>query len=191
MSLDYHLNEFCWADILHRAVQMGYRSHQTSTCGLHVHVSREGLGGNEIAQEDTISKILFFVEVHWNELLKFSRRTEYNMNRWAARRGYEHDPKKLYDKAKSDYNRYVAVNLCNRATIEFRLFRGTLKLNTLLATLQLVEHICNLAMRLTEHELKALSWSEFVSYISEPELIQYVKERRLYVNEPIYTEEEM
>ena len=54
MSLDYHMNEFCWADILHRAVQMGYRSHQTSTCGLHVHVSREGLGGNEIAQEDTI-----------------------------------------------------------------------------------------------------------------------------------------
>ena len=191
MSLDYHMNEFCWADILHRAVQMGYRSHQTSTCGLHVHVSREGLGGNEIAQEDTISKILFFVEVHWNELLKFSRRTEYSMNRWAARRGYEHDPKKLYDKAKSDYNRYVAVNLCNRATIEFRLFRGTLKLNTLLATLQLVEHICNLAMNLTEHELKALSWSEFVSGIKEPELIQYLKERRLYVNEAIINEEEM
>ena len=191
MTLDYHLNDFCWSDILHRAVQMGYRSHQTNTCGLHVHVSRDGLGETEIDQEDTISKILFFVEVHWNELLKFSRRTEYTMNRWAARRGYEHDPKKLYDKAKSDYNRYVAVNLCNRATIEFRLFRGTLKLNTLLATLQLVEHICTTAMTLTEYDLKALSWSEFVSNITEPELIQYLKERRLYINEEIHNEEEM
>ena len=64
-------------------------------------------------------------------------------------------------------------------------------MNTLLATLQLVENICNLAMRLTEHELKALSWSEFVCGIKEPELIQYLKERRLYVNEIINNEEEM
>ena len=102
------------------------------------------------------------------------------MNRWAARHGYEHDPKKLLDKAKSDYNRYVAVNLLNSNTIEFRLFRGTLKLNTILATLQLVDS-----------GLQALSWSEFVSGIEYPELIQYLKERRLYVNEIIHDEEEL
>ncbi len=191
MTLDYHLNNFNWDELCNCAVRMGYHSHQTSTCGLHIHVSRDGLGDTEIEQEDTISKILYFVEVHWNELLKFSRRTEYAMNRWAARHGYEHDPKKLLDKAKHNYNRYVAVNLCNRHTIEFRLFRGTLKVNTLYATLQLVNRICDVAMNLSEYDLKALSWSEFVSHITEPELIQYLKERRLYVNEEINTEEEV
>jgi hypothetical protein len=131
------------------------------------------------------------VEAHWNELLKFSRRSEYSMNRWAARHGYDHDPKKLLDKAKSDRNRYVAVNLCNASTVEFRLFRGTLKLNTLLATLQLVNHICELAYRLNDHDLQTMSWSEFVGYIHEPELIQYLKERRLYVNEPLEGEEDL
>ena len=113
------------------------------------------------------------------------------MNRWAARHGYEHDPKKLLDKAKSDYNRYVAVNLLNSNTIEFRLFRGTLKLNTILATLQLVDQICETAIRLSDSGLQALSWSEFVSGIKYPELIQYLKERRLYVNEIIHDEEEL
>ena len=191
MTLDYHMNQFCWSEILHRAVQMGYRSHQTSTCGLHVHVSRTGLGNSYEEQETTISRILFFVEQHWNELLRFSRRSEYSMNRWAARHGYEHDPKKLLDKAKSDYNRYVAVNLLNSNTIEFRLFRGTLKLNTILATLQLVNAICETAIRLSDSGLQALSWSEFVSGIEYPELIQYLKERRLYVNEIIHDEEEL
>lgn len=34
-------------------------------------------------------------------------------------------------------SRYTCVNLTNADTIEFRMFRGTLKLNTLIATLQL------------------------------------------------------
>ena len=113
------------------------------------------------------------------------------MNRWAARHGYDHDPKKILDKAKSDRNRYVAVNLCNTHTVEFRLFRGTLKLNTILATLQLVNHICELAYRLTDADLQSMSWSEFVGYIHEPELIQYLKERRLYINEPMEGEEDL
>ena len=170
---------------------MGYRSHQTSTCGLHVHVSRNGLGESYEEQEEVISRILFLVEAHWNELLKFSRRSEYSMNRWAARHGYEHTPKEILDKAKSSSNRYVAVNLCNYHTIEFRLFRGTLKLNTILATLQLVNRICDVAQNLTDQELQSLSWSEFVSNIDHPELIQYLKERRLYVNETISQEDEV
>ena len=36
-----------------------------------------------------------------------------------------------------------------------------------------------------------MSWSEFVGTITEPELIQYLKERRLYINEDINTEEDM
>ncbi len=191
MTLDYHLNEFNWEDILRTAVNMGYRSHQTSTCGLHIHVNRDAFGDDEDEQEEVISRILYFVEHHWLELVKFSRRTENALNRWAARFGYETTPQKVLDKAKSCYGRYYAVNLCNHNTIEFRLFRGTLKLNTLLATLQMVDRICSLAINHDDDDLQTLSWSEFVSHIEAPELIQYLKERRLYVNEETNDEEDI
>ena len=78
-------------------------------------------------------------------------------------------------------------------TIEFRLFRGTLKYNTIIATLQLVECLCEVAISSSDDEIKGLTWTEFVSRLYEdttPELIQYLKERRLYVNEPVYSTEE-
>ncbi len=189
MSLEYH-KDFCWEDIMHHAVSLGYRSHQTSTCGLHIHVNRDSLGLDLEEQDEVISRILYFVEHHWNELLKFSRRSEYAMNRWAARYGYENSPKAIMDKAKKNYGRYVAVNLCNYHTIEFRLFRGTLKYNTLIATLELVNRICDIALSYTDDEMSKLSWSEFVSEITEPELIQYLKERQLYINEKVEETEE-
>ena len=176
---------------MHKAISMGYRSHQTSTCGLHIHVNRSSLGETQDEQELVIGHILLFVELHWNELLKFSRRSEYSMNRWAARYGYEKTGREILDKAKKGNNgRYAAVNLMNWATIEFRLFRGTLKHNTLIAALELVNAICDLASNLTEDEIQKTSWCEFVETITEPELIQYLKERKLYINEETMPEME-
>ena len=123
-------------------------------------------------------------------MLKFSRRSEYAMNRWTARYGYENSPKAIMDKAKKNYGRYVAVNLCNYHTIEFRLFRVTLKYNTLIATLELVNRICELAVLMDDDEIAKLSWSEFVAGITESEIIQYLKERSLYINEKIEETEE-
>ena len=84
MSLEYH-KQFCWQEIMNQAISMGYRSHQTSTCGLHIHINRSCFGETQDEQELVISHILYFVEKHWAELLKFSRRSEYSINRWAAR----------------------------------------------------------------------------------------------------------
>ncbi|MBR6581886.1 MAG: amidoligase family protein [Ruminococcus sp.] len=191
MTLDYHKN-YCWSEIMKKAVSLGYRSHQTSTCGLHIHVNRICFGESREEQDETISKILYFVEHHWNELLKFSRRSEYAMNRWASRYGYENSARAILDKAKKGNNgRYAAVNLMNYSTIEFRMFRGTLKLNTFMATLELVNTIINVALDHSEDGLHKLSWSEFVSSITEPELIAYLKERRLYINEIEDTEEDV
>jgi hypothetical protein len=114
------------------------------------------------------------------------------MNRWASRYGYENSARAILDKAKKGNNgRYAAVNLMNYATIELRMFRGTLKLNTFLAILELVNAIIDTALYYSEEGLHKLSWSEFVSNIKEPELIQYLKERKLYINENIDTQEEM
>ncbi|MDD6270024.1 MAG: amidoligase family protein [Oscillospiraceae bacterium] len=191
MTLDYH-KKYCWSDIMRKAVSLGYRSHQTSTCGLHIHINRTAFSDTREEQDEIISRILYFVEHHWNEMLKFSRRSEYTMNRWAARYGYEHTPKAIMDKAKKGNNgRYAAVNLCNYHTVEFRMFRGSLKYNTFIAAIELVNHICDAAMYNTDESIAKLSWSDFVAEITEPELITYLKERQLYINEKITTEEDM
>jgi hypothetical protein len=195
MTLDYHINNMDWHCIMHDCIRMGYRSHQTSTCGLHVHIGRKELGKTVSEQEEVISKIMYFIEHHWNEMVKFSRRSEYSINRWAARYGYENNAKDILDKAKSGTNgRYAAVNICNYNTVEIRIFRGTLKYTSFIATLQMVDVICDVAFSMSEYDLHKLSWSEFVSNIDKskyPELIQYLKERKLYVNEPTINEEEL
>ena len=189
---DSHMHSLPWEQMMNAAVAMGYCSHQATTCGLHVHISRDAFGRTEQAQEAAIARLLFFVEKHWNELLKFSRRTNRQLERWAARYGYKDTPKEMMDHAKSyHYGRYTCVNLTNTETVEIRIFRGTLKYNTFIATLQLVNRLCDVAIYLTDSELHAMSWSDFTAGITEPELIQYLKERRLYLNEPVESEVEL
>ena len=60
MSLEYH-KQFQWDEIMKKAIYLGYRSHQTSTCGLHVHVNRNCLGESREEQDEVISRILYFV----------------------------------------------------------------------------------------------------------------------------------
>lgn len=193
MSLACHHQEMPWPEILEEAVSMGYLSHQTGTCGLHVHVNRTAFGSTQAEQDEAIARVLYFFEKHWEELLKFSRRTQRQLDQWASRYGYKDQPREILDHAKkgSHAGRYTCVNLTNYETIEFRIFRGTLKYNTLIATLQLLDRICDVAIRLSDEELKAMSWTTFAASCQAPELVQYLKERRLYVNEPVMAEEEM
>lgn len=193
MTLEYHMKEMPWAKILQEAIHLGYTSHQANTCGLHVHVNRNAFGDTEEAQDAVIARILYFFEKNWEELLKFSRRTPRQLERWATRYGYKDQPKELLNHAKKGYHggRYTSVNLTNADTIEFRIFRGTLKYNTLIATLQLLDRICDVAICLTDDQIKAMSWTTFASGCTQPELVQYLKERRLYVNEPVESEEEV
>ena len=195
MSLEYHLREMPWEALCRKAVSLGYLSHRTSTCGLHVHVSRSAFGETEAAQEAAIARVLYFFERHWEELLKFSRRTPRQLERWAARYGYKEQPMEILDFAKKGYHggRYTCVNLQNADTVEFRMFRGTLKPNTIFAALELLDQLCDMAVSLSDGELKAVPWTSFVSGIPaerRPELVQYLKERRLYVNEPVEGEAE-
>lgn len=229
MTLLYHKNEMPWDKIMKRLIHMGYKSHQAGTCGLHCHVSRAALGDCYEKQEEATARILYFVEHHWDEILKFSRRTAEQMDRWAARYGNKGKPKKLYDDIKKGYSsRYRAVNismrilllqnaydqrclttpksvgaytptdlkastyrlsvrnlLCwsNYSTIEFRMFRGTLKYNTFIATLQFVNEICNVAVSLSDEEMETLTWEQFISRLTKEDhskLITYLKERNLY-----------
>ena len=180
MSPEYHLHSMCWEKVLAKADELGYSSHDAKTCGLHIHVSRAAFGESREEQEEAVGRAVYFVEQHWDKLLKFSRRTQHQLERWASRYGCKPHPKEMLAHVKNGHwSRYTCVNLDNRDTIEFRIFRGTLKFNTFVATLQLVNRICDVAFSLSDEELCALSWEDFIGQITEPELLAYLRERGL------------
>ena len=194
-TLETHLQQVPWRETLEALRGMGYRSHAPGTCGLHVHVSRKALGKDVYEQEETIAKLLYIFERFWQEILRFSRRTESQINHWAARYGYKDRGEEILKEAKHGANgRYACINLTNTDTIEFRVFRGTLKYNTVIATLQFVANLCRVAISLPEYRIQEFSWPALIEALTQdncPELVQYLKERNLYVNEPVTAEREV
>jgi hypothetical protein len=162
---------------------MGYYSHNSGTCGLHVHINRAALGESVEEQENTIARIVYFFEKFWDKILRFSRRTETQADRWASRYGCSMDnPKESLKGAKtSGLGRYTAVNLTNTFTVELRIFRGTLRYKTFMATLQFVDLLCDMAINLTDEEFQTITWKEFAQTVSDDksELKEYLKIRGL------------
>lgn len=119
MSPEYHISNMNWKDVFRKAIGMNYASHNTSTCGLHIHCNRDAFGKNREAQDTVIGRIVYFVEKHWNELVRFSRRKPEALDRWAARYAtISPTTQETYKKAKDKrMGRYVAVNLENYETI--------------------------------------------------------------------------
>lgn len=132
-TIEAHLNKVIdWDEILKKAAALGFRSHDCGNCGLHVHLSKSGFAKSserEEAREEAIGRLVFFFEKHWNELVKLSRRTPTNLDRWAARYAtISNTTEETYNKAKEKrMGRYVAVNLENQNTVEIRLWRGSLR----------------------------------------------------------------
>jgi len=140
--------------------EMGFRSYNTDTCGMHVHVSR-----NVLSQLD-IYKLLKFCKNAPGFLLKVSRRKKANLERWAAI-GRE-DPEVLVLKAKGGLEspacRYEALNVTGSATVEFRLFRGTLDKVAIKRNLAFVQA---LILYCKETSIKRLSSSLFRKWLQE------------------------
>lgn len=155
------------SDVYNRAIQklkaMGYASHETTTCGFHVHFNRDFFGNN---QNECIRRLIFMTEKFWNELCVFARRPERKLERYAKKVSDSMEIKEYMEKAnrsgRHEYH-YYAVNIANDSTIEFRMFRGTLNLNTIMATLQLVNNMAVVAKNKTMDEIKAMRFDDLLT----------------------------
>lgn len=136
-----------------------------SNSGLHIHVSRECLTYNTALSEDeVIDNIIMIMESFRNELMKFSRRTEENMENWAAFISTQKSDFELsykWIKANKCGDRYYALNLTNSNTIEFRIFNGTLNFRDFMASLELVDNIVEIARK---GNIDGLTWTDIVTY---------------------------
>ena len=187
-TYEYHATKIPWKEALKTASSIGYRSHQGGTCGLHIHISRKAFGENISQQEMNITKLLYLFEKFWNEIKKFSRRTDSQIQRWAQRYGLIEPLEQLLDTAKQA-GRYTAINLTNRHTVEVRLFRGTLKYETFIATLQFTNLIFDTVMNHHIDELRRMTWQEFCEQGSHYQEFQAYLEVRGLLREEVQDNE--
>lgn len=167
-TLQYHLSNIPYAEIFKMFRRDGYKSHDTDTCGLHCHINKSYLGLTPDEIDINIAKILIFYERSWNNIIKFSRRTPSQYNQWCKRYAMSTDNddqiKELLDTAKNA-DRYYAVNLSNYRTIEFRVFRGTLNINTFISTLQFIESVVQFIKSIPINDHQQINWDRYKEYI--------------------------
>ena len=184
-TLAYHTEALGWNKLCEIAKAWGYKSQYAGTCGLHVHVGKKALGSNSDEIQEVEAKIVMIFCRHWDELVKFSRRKEGQLADWARKPMFEYgeDKRRTINNAVStafaSRARYQAVNLTNYSTVEFRLFNGTLKSSTIIATLQLVSNICHYAKEKTFEEVMASQWTDIAEYVKYDELQEYLYTREL------------
>lgn len=143
-TLEYHKNQH-YNDWFFSELDGECESHDAGTCGLHVHVNKSFFDERGY---NRLKTILFFFK---DELFQFSRR-----QRWDY--GYSDFGEKIgksgvtMHKAKNikHYGHSTWFNENNSATYEFRFFRGTLRYETFMASLELVHNICIAAMSNTD-----------------------------------------
>lgn len=177
------------------------RSHETTTCGLHVHIDRMNMTPLHAY------KLNLFVNDAKNQKLMYAIARRYNHDRYAAMAPKEGDAKIMGDyvrrlresvpsvslaratakgvaglKARRDYSalmrsrykdiigsangsRYQAVNFANRNTVEYRLFRGSLRYETIMACLEFTRASWLFAYQLSKSEMTT---EAFLKFICEP-----------------------
>lgn len=132
-----------------------FRSHDVSTCGLHVHISRKYL------KEDEIKFICDFVANNRQFFKKLARRNE---NGYCIYKDYKRN--------KEENERYSAINLQNEDTLEFRIFKGTLKLESFMSSIELVDAVYQFAIS----KVKVKNFITFVSFVKYMKKYKYLGE---------------
>lgn len=201
-TLAHHMYVMHWRQIQRTCEKAGFRSHDAANSGLHVHVGRAQLGSTDAERDDVTRKVQVLFALYTAELTRFSRRRRSCLEQWAPidRLGvtpddirHESSSSRLAAWAfthvpayRSNHNdRYTAVNVTNSATVEIRIFRGTLKRDTLIAAIQLVSNVFEYAMAHDWADIPASTWADVAAYKPYKELVNYMIARNLLAAEDV------
>jgi len=167
-------------DVLKELSKIGIKSFEKATCGLHVHIEKREFFKKIYSREirsDRSGSVLFqkLFNILEKDITRLSRRKTSQIEKYCKFQNSESD-------------RYSAVNLSNSATVEVRIWRGTLeptrfKANILftLAIVDFFKSISKVAI-IRGDEQKLLS--EFKYWLSSKDeyqsLTTYLKSKRLF-----------
>lgn len=173
-SLEFHKNKMNYREMFEYLDKEGYKGHDCETAGLHIHANRSYLGKSRISQELVISKILYILEKFNNEICVIARRDN-DYSEFAGEKQNEDSIVELYGKYK-DKGKRAALNLQHKDTIEFRMFKSTLKYETFILTLEFVKDIIDYAKSVDIEEIELAKWSDLMNCFSS-ELRKYYEFR--------------
>ena len=160
-------------DLFQVCLNHGYRSHNTTTCGLHFHCDRRFL------DENAVRRLEWFITKYYETVIfNVSRRSSMmNMEQWAnvskaLKADTElHSIKTRLNKIEDGYewghydnDHHFAFNRENHNTVEFRFFRGTLNYDTFMMSYKFVYELCLIAKELTDEQAFTLTnWTNRMS----------------------------
>ena len=161
-TLKYHTSiKGIYQKAFDELISMGYLSHDTNTCGLHVHFNRDFYRDDE---ELYVTRLLYLVDKFWDDVVRFSRRNERRMKIYSKK--VDKPIPAFYkesNRSEDHEYHYYAVNLSNQNTIEFRMFKGTLNIETFMATLQFVNNCIICAKEKNAEEIQSMNFEDLIS----------------------------
>ena len=188
MSHDFYKNEVpeLFDTLNHLRTNYGVKSWGTSTCGVHVHISRSGFNGG--AHMHRFLNLVYSNQEFYEVIAGRSS------DRWA-----KFDDVHRYDRNNNLYrafarklepdrttDRYSAVNTNNTHTLELRIFKGSTQEHVIKSYIDLAHASVEYTRSLSVLEVKngALTAEPFIQYIANnqklyPELVERIN--RLYV----------
>ena len=151
----------------------GMQSHNTSTCGLHIHICKADMSTLHAC------KMVFFINDESNQKLVYAlarrdassyakihdKKTDKHWLKDAMQAGKGREDnhlQKKYQLRNLNSDRYEALNFRNEKTIEFRLFKGTLKYQTIMACLEFTFATWHFCKDASQTELTTPKFLEFI-----------------------------
>lgn len=134
------------------------RSYNTNTCGMHVHMSKDAF------DEHTLRRFLTFIFENKDFNIKISERIDMEkVNRYCSFIPETDIETLSIDRYNSDgEGRHKAVNLNNDATVEVRIFRGTLGYNGFMKNIEYCQALYDFCSTKID-----LTVEDFRRYVSE------------------------
>jgi hypothetical protein len=182
-GLDVHKNQLQYF----KQKTRGLKSHDTSTCGLHVHVCKSSMTTLHGA------KLVLFINDPANaQLVKaIARRDASGYAKLQNKKEDKHWLKdsvhsskdKAYQLCRLNSDRYEALNFRNEKTVEFRLFKGTLKYETMISCLEFAFACWHFTASASANELTT---EKFLEFICLPENRKDTRFLRAYFKEKGY-----
>ena len=179
MTLDWARKEFPFniVDSLrqnHNAVAW-----DSQNCGFHVHISRTAFDN-----DPHLFRFCKFFTHNVSFLTAFAGRHSTSYAAYDSNGNFESSAKHLKNKVKGyESSRYQAVNTTNEATVEVRIFRGTLRKDRILANLSLVQSLVEFTRDMSTPDVAkgSLTWANFIVYTGShketyPELWQKIEQ---------------
>ncbi len=160
----------------------GMSSHNTSTCGLHIHICKSDMttlhGAKMVFFINDASNLELIRSIARRDSASYAKLVDKKTDKSWLKNTVKNSKHKFNQLKGLNYDRYESLNFQNDRTIEFRLFKGTLKYESIMACLEFTYatwHFCK------DASIDQLTTKDFIEFICKPENKQDTRFLRVYL----------